>query len=230
MNLYTVKRKIGIFTHRKKYKTGIFLVVFGVFSVILASRSLIFLPTALDQLGEAELSKLLLHSMNDAVGKYLEENDELCLYDIKRNETGDIISVDLRSSEAAKLKSVLSEYTRDEIEKNDTAVSVPVGNLLGSILFSGRGGKINIKLLSVPYVESELISEFKQAGINQTEHTVKVRLTCSVSALAGDKKFSVKCDDDMILSKTLIVGKVPSSYTQLGAYDEGTRKWLYSKQ
>ncbi len=230
VNLYNLKRKIRIFIHRKSAKIGIILGILGVFSVIFMLKTSFILPDTVKQLGEAELSKLLFSSMNEAVGDYLEKNGEVQLYDIKRGEDGTVLSVDMRGPSAAAVKQQLTAKTLSIIEEKDAMLSVPVGSLFDSSLFSGRGGNLSIRLLSVPYVESEIISEFKQAGINQTEHTVKVRLTCSVSALAGEEKFEVCCSDDMILSKTLIVGKIPSSYTQLGVYDEGTKKWLYSNR
>ncbi len=211
---------------RKRKSVVCFAVLLIAAMLLLLPRMCFKLPDAVDSLAYTRLCEVMSECMNRAVGRYIAENDISGLYTVKRDGEGNILSVSLVSGEAERLKNTLAEYTRQEMEKSDVSLSVPVGNILGSVLFSGRGGNVNVRILSTPYVRGDVMSELRQSGINQTEHTVTLRLTCSVNALVGDIRFDAESSDDVVLSKNLIVGKIPSSYTDVGVYDEGMKKWL----
>ncbi len=226
MDLRNFKHKIRIKIQKHRKKTVVFATAFLLTAVIILPKIVFSLPDTALSLAESELSESVSLAMDSAVKEYISQNEIPELYTVRRTDEGQIAAIDLNTVEANEIKSKLSEYMRKQLENTEMTVTLPLGNVLGSILFSGMGGDVKVRIVPSSHVESEIMSELKQAGINQTEQTVKIRLSCYVTALVGDEKLGVNCYNDTVLSKTLIVGKIPSSYTQIGIHDKGTEEWL----
>lgn len=186
------------------------------------------LPETAEQMARVEVKNTLSQCINTAIERYLAENNGTRLYTTSRDPEGNITSVTLNSQEANELKTKLARYTREEIEKKRSRLRIPAADLLGSILFSGKGGYIKVNILSSSYVESEIISSFYSSGINQTMHEVSVRVRVGATSKVGRTYFDTAAEGDAVLSQTLIVGKIPDTYAELGTYDEQTRTWLDS--
>ncbi len=100
-------------------------------------------------------------------------------------------------------------------------LSVPLGNLLPSPLFSGLGPRIPIRILSVSEPELLLRSRFTAAGINQTLHRLLLELRAEVRVLIPSGSVTALVYADVVLAETVIVGRVPESYM----YFESSEEW-----
>ena len=61
-------------------------------------------------------------------------------------------------------------------------------------------------------VDSKIDSEFTSVGINQTLHRIYLNLTCSIGILTPFKTVSKEVSSRVLLTETVIVGNVPSTY------------------
>ncbi len=100
-------------------------------------------------------------------------------------------------------------------------LSVPLGNLLPSPLFSGLGPRVPIRILSVTEVEVRLLSRFTSAGINQTLHRLLLALSAQVRVLIPTGTVTAIVYADVPAAETVIVGRVPDSYM----YFESSDQW-----
>ena len=64
-------------------------------------------------------------------------------------------------------------------------------------------------------VETDLKSEFKEAGINQTLHRVYLQVDCEVSILTPFHDISKKISNQVLLIENVIVGHIPDTYYNL---------------
>ena len=55
----------------------------------------------------------------------------------------------------------------------------------GVTFLSGRGPDINLRLHQISAADSEILSEFTSAGINQTKHRLVLRVTIELSAISA---------------------------------------------
>ncbi|MFR8103868.1 MAG: sporulation protein YunB [Clostridia bacterium] len=94
-------------------------------------------------------------------------------------------------------------------------ISIRLGTFTGSKLLSGRGPKVPIRISNVGNVETDLRSEFSQAGINQTLHRIYLQVKCKVSILTPFENIEREITNQVLLAENLIVGTVPSSYYNL---------------
>ncbi len=86
------------------------------------------------------------------------------------------------------------------------------GSFTGFKLFSGEGPKIKIKISTIGDVETDLRSEFKAEGINQTLHRIYLQVDCKVNILTPFDNISEKISNQVLLIENVIVGKIPDTF------------------
>jgi len=98
-------------------------------------------------------------------------------------------------------------------EKRINELNIPVGNLIGGNVFSGRGFDIPVKIVSVGATSANFSNKFISAGINQTRHQIVLEVSVDINILIPAKivKSTIKCE--ISVAETIIVGDVPESYT-----------------
>ncbi len=107
---------------------------------------------------------------------------------------------------------------------NNAEIAIPLGNLSGLEILSNRGPHLRVDAYPYGKVFVELMSEFSDAGINQTRHAMTVKVTLHVSLmLPGHRSYGTKVVTTVPMSETVVVGSVPNSYTNLET-DENSLK------
>lgn len=101
----------------------------------------------------------------------------------------------------------------DKVEQEE--VGIRLGSFTGTKIFSGRGPIIQIALSTVGNVETDLRSEFKSAGINQTIHRIYLQVDCKVNILTPYTTFEQGISNQVLIAENIIVGKIPESYYNL---------------
>lgn len=86
------------------------------------------------------------------------------------------------------------------------------GSFTGIKLLSGRGPGIKIRISTVGNVETDLRSEFKAQGINQTLHRIYLQVKCEVSILTPFKDITRDISNQVLLMENVIIGTVPDTY------------------
>ena len=105
----------------------------------------------------------------------------------------------------------IATKTYNYLNKNaNFGVDVPLGAFTGIKLISGFGSKVKMKLISVSSVKCDIISNFTQAGINQTRHSLYLDINCTVSIVTKTATKKVNDKISVLIYDNLIIGKVPS--------------------
>ena len=143
------------------------------------------------------------YTYEDIVTIYKDKNDNITM--IKSN----IIPIN-------KIISDVGEYTQKRIdEEGEKQVGINLGSFFGSRILSGRGPKVPLKLSVVGNVKTNLISEFKEAGINQTLHRIYLQVDCTISILTPFENMQEAIGNQVLLAENVIVGLIPDSYYNL---------------
>ena len=111
---------------------------------------------------------------------------------------------------AAILKKALS--TLEYSERHD--ISLPLGTMLGE-LSSGKGPEIPITVIIADALQCSVITDFYEAGINQTLHTVSLRLKVSCKALLPSGSCTFDVTAECPIGQTVLIGEVPEAYTKI---------------
>lgn len=101
----------------------------------------------------------------------------------------------------------------DELANED--ICIPLGALTGNNYLVARGPKIKVKIIATGDLITDIKTEFKAAGINQTVYRIYLNLECNVSILTSYKTMNQKITNQVLLVETVVVGEVPETYLTL---------------
>lgn len=133
------------------------------------------------------------------------------LVDIKTDSSGNVGMIITDSYAVNKLAATAATKAYDYLsEKIEKGVEVPLGAFTGIRLISGFGAKVRMKVISVASVKCDFVSEFAQAGINQTRHSLYLNINCVVNVVTKKKTKKINDKITVLVFDNLIVGKVPN--------------------
>lgn len=136
---------------------------------------------------------------------------------LERSADNSITALKSNLSGISKLKSDLNLEILHNISQIDRdRLQIPLGSLLGSDLFAGLGPKISFQIMPYGTAETDIITNFKEAGINQTMLDVSVKVKADVSVLMPTLRKKSTVETTVPVMQTVIVGDVPDSYTHVG--------------
>lgn len=119
----------------------------------------------------------------------------------------DTVTLNRIKSGMAKLSSKLADNTED------ITAHVPLGTVFGSSLFSGTGPLLPFSVKTTSSVFADYISEFTDAGINQTLHRIIIKIRCESTLIVPLHQSKFTTNSDFIMAQSVIVGDVPENYT-----------------
>ena len=235
-NLGTLKRK----PHKKIRKSRcssipfIFITVILILAALFASVYNTSFKPVLKSLASYRAERISNEAVNEAVAEIL-GSSEISYSDtvkIFRDAEGKVSSVSLDFSGINPLKSVFTEKVNETVAKNKKiTIYVPLGNLTGSELFSGTGPLIPVDMIPASNTTVDFKSSFSAEGINQTRHTISLKVTSRISLLlpgsTGTESVSVY---EIPVAESIIVGLVPDTLTQVVTEEGDLREDIMNLQ
>lgn len=203
----------------KGAKAVIILIVIISLLLISLSICLVRVRPIIADLAEAEVTDVVLSSINEAVNEAV-LNGSLAydrLVTLNKDSNGNITAVVTNMAAVNSLKTVLSDAVLEKVaEKITTDVSIPLGNIIGGALFSGRGPSIPVKIVSIANEDINFFNEFSSAGINQTHHRIFMEIAVDIVLLIPGGTTSTTVQSHLVIAETVIVGVVPDVYAGWG--------------
>ena len=163
-------------------------------------------------------------AVSDSVYRVLERNDYHYDYfvTLERDDTGAISAI---TTNTTHINSFSAEFLRELVQTASSGtlhVRIPLGNLLGFNLLLGKGPDIPVKItmLTSSFVryDNDLIS----TGINQSRHVITLKAAVDVDILVPWRTISTTVDCDVLIAETIILGRVPDTYIDLGEVQHGS--------
>lgn len=115
-----------------------------------------------------------------------------------------------------RMTSDIANEIQNELNKlENQIIEIPIGALTGNRYLTALGPKVKIKIISIGDVISNIETEFKSAGINQTIYRIYLTLGCNISILTSYKTINQTIYSQVLLVETVLVGEVPETYLQL---------------
>lgn len=143
------------------------------------------------------------------------------IVDIKRDSVGQVVSLETNMFNLNKIKStVMSEVLKNISSLENQKVKIPLGAFVGIHSLATLKPEFEFNVLPMGSVKSELISTFDSAGINQTRHRIVLNINVQLSTIIPFYKQLLEVQSTFNLAETIIVGKVPDTYTKVISSDE----------
>jgi sporulation protein YunB len=132
------------------------------------------------------------------------------LVHITRDSENGVLSLTSDVMKMNEFKSKIVLAVQKELQDHeDSSVNIPIGTLIGSHLFHGRGPGLNLKITLAGNVKADFKSLFESAGINQTRHRIYLTVATSVYSFLPGVESTTDVSTDVLVAETVIVGDVP---------------------
>lgn len=160
--------------------------------------------------------------INTAVSEELSREDisYTKLVELNTNPDGEIIAAQSNVVNINKLKTGITQRLEAELrEMGSSDIGIPVGTLSGISLLHGRGFEVGMAIKPIGYPKTTIISEFTEAGINQTRHRIIIEITVDADAVIPGFSSEISVSTSIIAAETIIVGRVPDAFTHVVSGD-----------
>ncbi len=203
---------------RKLIKTSIVIVI----AVCIANRVISTIEPTMDLLCINMAKSIATQISNEQATLVMKNYKYDDLSTAIRDEQGqikmikmNIIAVnEITSDVAIKIQEELNNYQKGEFY-------IKLGTFTGTKILSGRGPNVPIKMATVGNVETDLVSEFSEAGINQTLHKIYLSVNCKVTILTPYDTIEENIVNQVLLAEAVIIGEVPDTYYNLNGMGDG---------
>ena len=157
-------------------------------------------------------SDLITQAINDQISSGNVQYQALVT--LERDYSGNITALTANMQEMNRLKTqLLSTLDASAQSLAREKISVPLGNITGIQLLSGRGPDIPIKIIAISSSDAVFRGEFEDAGINQTIHRIMMDVSLELVILLPNGTESERVTTDVCVAETVLLGDVPGSYT-----------------
>lgn len=185
-------------------------------SVLFYSRMERNLAPAAAALAEHQARRTATAAMIEGVEEILSRFPEEKLTEVFRDGDGEVQSVEVQISAVNRMKTEITErILRNLQEAGKGELLIPIGSLMRSGILSGRGPTLRYRFLPEGSVSARISTRFEACGVNQTRHQLLLSLEVQCCAILGRQQVEVTELGEYVLAETVLVGRVPESYTQV---------------
>lgn len=133
---------------------------------------------------------------------------------VSRDQNGRVTSVEANAETVNRIVTYTVNSIYEQISENITIrCGISIGSLTGLALLQSKGFEIPVVSQLSRYVDYKIMSSFTDAGINQTKHSIYLRITSNMFTYIPGQKMNETISAEFLLAETIIVGEIPDSYT-----------------
>ncbi len=168
---------------------------------------------------ENTMSSLVNRIVNDQIAAGQIDYDRLVY--LEKDAQGRVTALKTNIGEMNRMKTELLAAMDEGVEDISVEeMGIPIGNFFLPELFSGKGFRLPVRILSVSTSDAAFENCFSEAGINQTLHQIRMNIVVNLSVLTPTGTVRTQVLTDVVVAETVIVGSVPSQYVRIGEIEE----------
>lgn len=170
----------------------------------------------LKSIAEASMRSITTVAVNDAV--YYTLSDQIRyedLVNVERDGAGAIVAITSNSFQINRIARDTAYMSQQNLSKmSEGGVEVPLGAFTGVEAWAGFGPKIGVKIIPISNVACRFVSEFTDAGINQTKHSIYLEIVADISIVMPSGTSNFSSLTEVLVCESVLLGKVPDTYLQ----------------
>lgn len=221
--IYSRKRIKIFYSDKKTIKKKLTIILLIIIAIATIVSSLNSIDPIFEELCKEEAMQISTDILNTESTKVVHKYEYKDIVAIIKNEedntsilkTDVTVINDIASDIAVEVNKRLEELKEKKIK-------IPAGAILGNKFISGFGPDIKISLIPVGTVTTDVKTEFKAQGINQTVYRIYLELVCNVDIVTSYKTINTEIINQVLLVETVIVGSVPETYYNINGLSEET--------
>ena len=171
---------------------------------------------------ESQMKSYATKSINYAIAETMNQNVSYGdLINIIKDNNNNVSYIEANSVRINLLsKSMSKSVMMNFLEFAKIPIKISIGSFSGIDMLSGFGPKLAFKVNPYGEVNCYFKSSFKSAGINQTYHKLYLIISININIVFPFRQLKVLSESEVLLSESLIVGKVPDVYLNSGNLNE----------
>lgn len=172
---------------------------------------------------EAEVRAQVTETVNSVILKeYSKEFNYNDIIHTDKDNEGNIVMMKADTLKMSKIACDVAIQSQKELKGiGETGLKIPLGYILKNNLLAFFGPNITVKMQPVGFIETKYISNFESAGINQTRHKIYVQVNTNMRIIVPLNSKNISVKNEVPISETIIVGKVPQTAVNLGLDNAG---------
>ncbi|MCH5324515.1 MAG: sporulation protein YunB [Eubacterium sp.] len=164
----------------------------------------------------ALITGMIDKAVTEQLDKLADAADYGSLINVTYNDDGRVTSIQSKTAVINLIRTAILDDVNERLMRGDViSTQLSVGTLSGISAFYGSGGYVEMTVEPTGYADAVFISEFSDAGINQTLHRIIMRTTVSATAFIPLYSVQTEVSGDFLIAETVIVGDIPESYTHI---------------
>lgn len=207
-----------MYYHRRRSvsKVGILCVALS-FALALFIVAVIFFRNLTTQVAVSDAVDIVNSAVNNAVSEVIGSSDYGFDYfvELSKDESGNITAISGNMAHVNSLSTAILESVMDSADDGTIKVGIPLGNLFGINLLSGKGPDINVEIVMLTSSRTDFKNVIRSSGINQSEYQLMLEITIDIDVLVPWGTESATTVTEVIIADTVIVGKVPDTYLNM---------------
>lgn len=211
-----IQKVIGL-KKKSNYINFIFIILIAIIIFSIFFKSVIPIYDSVCKEKAKALATIIVNEQSTNIMKQ-HEYDEL--FSIEKDNDGNIVMVKSNIRPINEIISDVAVEIQKQIDlRGKDEIKIPIGSFTGLKLLAGKGWEAPIKIATVGNVETDLRSEFKDQGINQTLHRVYLQIQCQISIITPYEDIKEMINNQVLIAENVIIGKIPGSYYNLNGMD-----------
>lgn len=208
---------------KMKNRKRIAFVCGGLFFIAFLVYSQMNVTTVLKSMAEATMRSITTVAVNDAIYYTLSDNLRYeDLVGVERDGVGNILAISANALQINRIARDAAYMSQQNLSKmSEAGIEVPLGAFTGVEAWAGFGPKMNLKIIPISNVECRFVSEFEEAGINQTKHSIYLEIVADISIILPSGTSNFASLTQVLICECVLVGKVPETYLQADIFGQG---------
>lgn len=198
-----------------------FMIVLAILIGITVGMNCKFTPVA-QSVATGKAKYIMSDFINSSVVEDMENSGDIYsqITKVERNEKNEISAIYTDMKKINFLKSHIASLIQNKIANfKEKTFWISLGTLSGFEILNGKGPKVPMKISIAGNVFTNFNNKFSNAGINQTIHQIYVNIHTKICITIPGSTCTSESDDEILISETVIVGKVPRVYSCSGNLD-----------
>ena len=198
-----------------------FMIVLAILIGIALGMNCKFTPVA-QSVATGKAKYIMSDFINSSVVEDMENSGDIYsqITKVERNEKNEISAIYTDMKKINFLKSHIASLIQNKIVNfKEKTFWISLGTLSGFEILNGKGPKVPMKISIAGNVFTNFNNKFSNAGINQTIHQIYVNIHTKICITIPGSTCTSESDDEILVSETVIVGKVPRVYSCSGNLD-----------
>lgn len=198
-----------------KFTIIIFLIMTSLITFIYTLDKVI-MPTVklvADAQMRAEVTSTINKTIFEEYSKNFNYND---IIKFDKDNDGNIIMMTADTLKLSEIATLTVLKAQEELElKSQVDIKVPMGYVTKNNILARFGPDVKIRMRPIGHITTRYISEFEDAGINQTRHKIYIETTTKVKMIMAVSSNELEIVNQIPVVETIIVGRVPNTAVQM---------------